>query len=313
MILDRDLYRTVLIDPAIDHAVDKLTIVSGYASASMLSRHRDELREEYAIDPSIDLTIGMAPTDGIANAQHSVYQVLQGTSRQKINCRYLTGSSSVHAKVYVWSREGNPVVAFSGSANYTHSGFRRGDRIEAMSEVDADSAYDFCRRIHRQSRLCLFESISDLVQFHEPRAILRSSIEVPRVGDQVHLPLIDRRTGATPRRSGLNWGQRPGRDPNQAYISIPSRIYSSNFFPPREERFVVQTDDGATMMFVRAQDNGKALHTPESNSLIGSYLRRRLNVPSGEYVTRAHLDRYGRTDVTMIRTDEETYFLDFST
>lgn len=315
MIIDRDLYRTVLIEPALDHAVDKLTIVSGYATASMLSGHRDDLREQYAADPTIDLTIGMAPTDGIANAQHSAYQFLQGEPHQKINCRYLIGNSSVHAKVYVWSKKGSPVVAFSGSANYTNSGFHRGNRVEAMSEVDADSAYAFCRKIHRQTRLCLFESISDLVRFHDPRTILRSSVEVPGAGDRVRLPLIVQRTGETHRKAGLNWGQRPehSREPDQAYIPIPARIYRSNFFPAIGERFVVQTDDGETMIFVRAQQNGKALHTPASNSLIGSYMRQRLNVPSGEYVTRAHLDHYGRTDVTIVRTDEETYFLDFST
>lgn len=312
MIIDKDLYRTVLINPSSNHDVDKLTIISGYASASMLSHHRDDLLEQ-ATEPTIDLTIGMAPTDGIASAQHNAYQLLQGESSRKINCRYFTGSTSVHAKVYVWSQKGNPVIAFAGSANYTHSGFRRGDRIEAMSEVDANSAFAFCRRIHRQSQLCLFESISELVEFHEPRVTLRSSIEVPRVGDRVRLPLV-KRNGETPSRSGLNWGQRPeeNREPNQAYISIPSRIYRTDFFPPIGARFVVQTDDGETMIFVRAQQHGKALHTPVSNSLIGTYMRRRLKVPSGECVTRTHLDRYGRTDVTMIRIDEETYFLDFS-
>ncbi len=303
----------MLIDPARNHDVDKLTIISGFASASMLSQHRDELYEQCGVEPKIDLTIGMVPTDGLSSAQHNHFQHLQGKFRNKINCRYCVGGSSVHAKVYVWSLGDHPVVAYSGSANYTHSGFGREDRIEAMSEVDANSALTFCRKIHRQSRLCLFKSISNLVQFHDSRTLLRSGIDTPRAGNYVRLPLVDQKTGKTPLRSGLNWGQRSGRDPNQAYLAIPSRIYKTGFFPPTGERFVAQTDDGETMLFVRAQENGKALHTPDSNSVLGLYMRRRLKVPSGKFVTRSHLDRYGRTDVTVFRIDENTYFLDFST
>lgn len=66
------------------------------------------------------------------------------------------------------------------------------------------------------------------------------------------------------------------------------------------------------MIFVRAQQSGKAHENPESNRITDAYIRRRLNLGSVECVTRKHLERYGRTDVTPTRTDEETYFLDFS-
>ena len=311
MIIEKDRYQRVLIGPLNDYHVDKLTIVSGYASASMLSRHRSDLLEQDT-DPRIDLTIGMAPSEGIASAQHNAYRSLQKRSKN-VNCRYYIGSSAVHAKVYVWSHQDNPIVAFAGSANYTHSGFRRGDRIETMAEVDAESAYAFCKRIHNQSRLCLFDSISDLVHFHKPHIALRSSIGVPRVGETVRLSLLDSRSSETHKKSGLNWGHRDHRNRNEAYLPVPKKIYETGFFPPIGDRFIVQTDDRKTMIFVRAQQGGKALETPESNSIIGEYMRRRLNLKSGEYVTREHLELYGRTDVTMIRIDEETYFLDFST
>jgi len=34
-----------------------------------------------------------------------------------------------------------------------------------------------------------------------------------------------------PFRSGLNWGQRPGRQLDQRYLGIPANIQRSNFFP----------------------------------------------------------------------------------
>ena len=122
-----------------------------------------------------------------------------------------------------------------------------------MTQVSAESAIEFCRKIHEGSQLCLVESIGDFIQVHDPKTHLRLGIEVPRVGESVRLTLFIKQTGETPRRSGLNWGQRPGRDPNQAYIPIPNFIYKSDFFPPIGERFIVQTDDGESMELVRAQ------------------------------------------------------------
>lgn len=311
MIIDEDLFDIVLLNPLSKHNADKLTIVSGYASASMLSQHLAELND-LGENPTIDLTIGMASTGGIASAQHDAYLRLHQQSDQNVRCRYYTKNSSVHAKVYVWSRRKQPVVAYAGSANYTHSGFRRGNRIEAMTEVSAKSASEFCRKIHQGSQLCLMDSIRDCVQVHEPTTIIRSSFEVPLIGESVRLSLLIKKTNDTPERSGLNWGQRPDRNPNEAYIPIPSKIYNTGFFPPTGERFIVQTDDHETMEFVRAQANGKGLETPESNSILGEYFRRRIGVDSGGYVTRKNLDQYGRTDVKFTKIDEETFFLDFS-
>lgn len=51
--------------------------------------------------------------------------------------------------------------------------------------------------------------------------------------NKVILMLLEKRTGEVPARSGLNWGQRPehGRNSNQAYLNIPSKIGSSDFSP----------------------------------------------------------------------------------
>ena len=48
----------------------------------------------------------------------------------------------------------------------------------------------------------------------------------------VTLPLITgkKEKQRVPYRSGLNWGQRPGRNENQAYLSVPSEIQKLNFF-----------------------------------------------------------------------------------
>lgn len=119
------------------------------------------------------------------------------------------------------------------------------------------------------------------------------------------------RTGIVPERSGLNWGQRPRRNSNEAYIAIPIQNTRDGFFPPIGQPFNVTTDSGHTMTLVRCQQQGKALQSLPHNYLLGLYFRERLGIASGEPVTKAHLLRYGRTDIEMIRYDFTQYHLNF--
>lgn len=130
----------------------------------------------------------------------------------------------------------------------------------------------------------------------------------------VTLPLTTKRAGqvVVPQRSGLNWGQRPGREPNQAYLSVPVEIQRSGFFPDRGEAFIIECDDGYTIKCVRSQDNGKAIESPTDNSIIGNYFRSRLGVRPGHMVTFAHLQAYGRTSVDVHYRNDHLYYLDFS-
>jgi hypothetical protein len=45
---------------------------------------------------------------------------------------------------------------------------------------------------------------------------------------------------------------------------------------------------------------------------MGEYLRQRLNVPLGQPVQRHHLNRYGRTDITVSLLGNGIYSCDFS-
>ena len=132
--------------------------------------------------------------------------------------------------------------------------------------------------------------------------------------DYVTLPLTIKRGGnyIVPQRSGLNWGQRPGREANQAYLAVPVSIQKSGFFPERGEYFIMECDDGFKFKCVRSQANGKALETPSDNSIIGSYFRARLGVRSGHMVTIDHLARYGRTSIDIHYQNDFLYHLDFS-
>ena len=115
-----------------------------------------------------------------------------------------------------------------------------------------------------------------------------------------------------PDRSGLNWGQRPGRNPDQAYLHINSEIQKSNFFPKTGVKFKVKCDDGEEIIMVRAQQNGKALQSSDDNSIMGKYFRKRIGLKVGSIVTLSDLLRYGRDSVEFKKLDEAEYFMDFS-
>ena len=103
-----------------------------------------------------------------------------------------------------------------------------------------------------------------------------------------------------------------GREPNQAYIPLSSKVYRGDFFPARGHHFTLHTDDGQVIICARRQDNGKALHSTENNSIIGEYFRRRLGVPLGKPVAKADLKKYGRFDIVFYKIDDDNYYMDFS-
>lgn len=128
---------------------------------------------------------------------------------------------------------------------------------------------------------------------------------------RISLVVTVRGSERVPDRSGLNWGQRAGRNANQAYLPISADDQRSGFFPGAGEAFSVECDDGFVLTLVRAQQNGKALETPNNNALLGEYFRRRLNVRLGNPVALRHLHEYGRTSVDIFRSRTEGYLLDF--
>ena len=115
---------------------------------------------------------------------------------------------------------------------------------------------------------------------------------------------------------GLNWGQRPGREPNQAYIQLPIEVYRSDFFPKKPQRFKIYADGNEEFVFTRAQktEEGSALQTTD-NSLLGKYLRTRLGVAPGQKITLEDILRYGCTEITFFKISSDAdilYYMDFS-
>ncbi len=324
--LTERLFDTVLIDP-VKQSADTLYIVSGYASATMVYKHLHSLAK-YKKDIKIELIVGMVVRDGISAKDHESFQgLVSDKDKGLISCRYVAYGPAVHSKTFAWYSNDNPKVAFTGSANYTQSAFSN-SRMEAMIEHDADLSRDYFDLIRQNTVDCTDSQVSQRIAIHdEPGYSMKMAEEVGETGETERLFALEAlmklpnrrvsllsRNGLLPKRSGLNWGQRPeaGREPNQAYIRLSKEIYKSDFFPKRGDQFTMITDDGKTLVCVRAQDNSKAIHTSDNNSHMGRYFRYRLGLPEGSLVEKHHLEQYSRTDVDFYKIDEETYYMDFS-
>lgn len=319
--LANDLFDKILMDP-ITSGADQLCVVSGYATAAMAFHHLQAGQKKLG-KFSVRLIVGMCPNDGLSMSNHKGFQALANVDFKGVfKCSYVVAPPAVHSKAYVWLREGRPVRAFVGSANYTQTAFGKAQR-ELLVSCDARLAYQYFRSLDSDCVFCNHADVDDMVtvyadKMHRPKRRRGVIARVPPSQNVTGLEYVDvsllDRHGSLPQRSGLNWGQRPEvhREPNQAYIRLPASVYSTAFFPATGMHFTLLTDDGKVLICTRAQANGKAIHTPHNNSLIGEYFRNRLGLATGARVRDEDLALYGRNTIRFYKIDDETYFMDFS-
>jgi hypothetical protein len=323
--ITENLFDTLLVDPAIQEGANKLYVISGYATSAMAFHHFENLRQRGS-EIQVQLIVGMCGQDGLSKSNHRGFQqLMESELAGNFECSYLVDTIPVHSKVYAWYRDDIPVCAFTGSANYTQRAFGKGQG-EAMATSDPERGLEYFQGLLPNTIYCVHTEAEDFVQIYNDKYFARQrreaaqqenrNVAAPVVStlaglESVRISLLAR-GGDVGRISGLNWGQRPGRNPNQAYIGIPAAIARSGFFPKRKEHFTVLTDDSKVLICTVAQDNNKAIETPQNNSLFGEYFRNRLGLANGAFVNLADLQRYGRTDVDFYKIDEETYYMDFS-
>lgn len=313
-----EMREKILFEP-LSLGADTLRIISGYSAHTMASWHINEIHERFGTEPEIELTVGMCMRDMLFRPVHEGFKAVMN-ERADFVCRYITGGVPVHTKLYLWKKDGKPFRAFTGSANYTQPAFFGRNR-EAMAECDPDEADYYLDSLEADSMPCTHPDIEKhIIITDRPKKIIRPGTEHEKLSsrsvqsldvESVSIRLVDRK-GKVPERSGLNWGQREGRDRSQAYLSVPADIARSDFFPERGIYFTALTDDNTSLTLNRGQDNGKGITTPLNNAELGRYLRKRLGVHDGAFVTRKNLDAYGRTDITFYKLDDEQYFMDFS-
>ena len=311
---DSDLENKVLLQP-VKEGANELRILSAYASPSMVAWHINALKKLELSPVSIELIVGMCPFDGLNEVQHKGFQKLSNESTEQLisfNCKYVYKSPPVNSKLFLWLKNGVPYKAFTGSANYTLKAFSI-DCGEFMTECNIEEATSYYNSVEARSIFCDDNEVENYIRIYKDAPVNNYELQQMNstVGTKCSLSLISK-TGEVARTSGLNWGQREGRDPNQAYIPLPANIAKSGFFPLNKRHFTVVTDDSECFIMRVEQDGNKAITTPRDNAELGRYIRGRLLVEEGAPVRRKHLLQYGRTEITFTKIDDEHFFMDFS-
>lgn len=343
-----DLENIVLLNPAkkSNFGCSRLKIVTGFTDTERISTHLLSLCDGikagiYPNNMAVDIILGMTQGSGLTAKKHNgivrTIKELNGIngSRQRympsISCRYIYKGKNTHTKLYVWENDDEiPYIAFNGSANYSMQAFHY--RRECMSLCDPVAGLNYFNSLLDDTIDCLDYTIQE-------REALRNTARIPDEYDDpdskdysyystkepvpngvLKVSLLTAK-GEVGYGSGINWGIRPNgtkRDKDQAYIPYNTRDKRAGFFPdrvnPEDENcplFRVVTKDAGTFHMRMAQAGNKALHTAESNAILGKWIRHRLGVPSGTFVTKQMLENYGRTYVTFKKYADGTYSLDF--
>ena len=321
-LISENLFERVLLEPA-KRGARELFVVSGYASASMVTKHFEVVSKELSIDLSIDLHIGMSGRDGLSrNTLLGLQAIPRPIGERSFNCSLSVRGESNHSKIYVWCDDSGPKEAFLGSSNYTQLGFGISESStrhkEVCVEVDPIASFDYVMSAAQGGISYKSPDISNFIDLFDEHIDARDkedelkSEQTPQIF--VDLPLVMSRPsdqGEVHQKSGLNWGQREGRNPDQAYIPVPSTIAKANFFPEKGVHFQVVTDDGEAFFCTVAQDGNKAIETPSDNSILGKYFRKRLGLPSGAFIEKSHLDNFGSNMVRFYKDADESYRLSF--
>lgn len=319
-------------------ACNRLKIVTAFTDVERISSHLIKLfdgrNKEYVTDIKVDIILGMTKGAGLTQKKHnkicSMIKRLNSVSGMpKIACRYIVEGKQVHSKVYVWCKGNKAVEAYNGSANYTMNAFFV--RRECMDLCDAKEANRYYKNLLPDTIDCFDEQIKEKISF-STRKNVEDDIAATNLEnlsweqyesiqpiDSIEVSLLKADGSDTGYGSGVNWGIRKNgykRNRNQAYIPYNTADQKKDFFPKANEYgkypvFKVVTKDYDAFYMRQAQANGKALETPESNAIIGEWIRQKLGVPDGTYITKQMLEDAGGTKVVFKKYEDGVYTLEY--
>lgn len=166
----------------------------------------------------------------------------------------------------------------------------------------------------------------------------------------VDLPLYSEHNNEVPEKSGLNWGNPNGKGHTalgDAYIPIPSKLEKelTDFFPPLKPNYSfskkklsdpieilwddgmvmqaslegkhnIKMSDGSTITYPKQissySDQTTADIKYSSKSILGRYIRNRMNIDLNHIITLDDLLNYGRKTITFTKISDGVYSADFS-
>ena len=281
-----NLYNKVF-DADID--ADNLVIISGYVGPAIV---QDLKKLPY----EINLYVGMYG-NVISSILHK--SLLKSDKMDNVNIYYT--NILVHAKCYIWFKNGQIIKALIGSANFSTSGLMT-PKKEVLGDIPCES-YDemlvyikliqslsYSVRDYSGVERNVIRFTDDVTQTINDKEVEISLLATRGSGNQTNIIGIGTNPGDVHAGAGLNWGFSNGMPkPNDAYIKIPREQIQNNplMFPPKSndinDPIDVIWDDGTEMKMllegnqtVDEIDYPKQISTYKSKKELGIYLRRRI-------------------------------------
>ena len=141
-----DLTNKILFEP-LQSGMDELSILSAYATPNMLSQYIKNLFHKTASPIKINLIVGMVPFDNLSVSVHEGFQQIVSSDLphevSAVQCSYVIDKPAEHSNLFIWSRQGQPQAAFSGSANLVQRYVVGNHRRELMMQCDQAGASEY--------------------------------------------------------------------------------------------------------------------------------------------------------------------------
>lgn len=319
-------------------ACNHLKIITAFTDVERISSHLIKLydgrNKEYVSGIKIDIILGMIKGAGLTQKKHKkicslIKRLNSVAGMPRITCNYIVEGKQVHSKVYVWCKGRKAIKAFNGSANYTMNAFFV--RRECMDSCDPEAANRYFKSLLLDTINCFDKTVKEKVSFSSKKNV-EEDIDNTNLEnlswehyqnvepvDTLEVSLLKADGSDTGYGSGVNWGIRKNgykRNRNQAYIPYNMADHKEGFFPSINSCgvypvFKVVTKDYDAFYMRQAQANGKALETPESNAIIGEWIRHKLGIPDGMYITKQMLEEYGKTKVLFKKYRDGIYTVEY--
>lgn len=321
---------------------DELIIISGYLGPAPLQR-LSELK-----NIKVTVIAGMYQNGIDARLLNSLENI--NNSNKSLTIKF--SNLEVHSKIYIWKKHGKTLSALIGSANFSSNGLRtdyRESLADATRDTfnPLDKYFQFI--LDHSSESVSVKKKQDVIDFNVIANVPKVNHE--KIKYSVDIPLYDAHN-EVPTASGLNWGlarlaiNKAHTSVGDAYIRLPKDILQTNqaLVKPYNSDFVQTSgkkrnsdpieliwDDGNVMeaslegsqtfngLNYPKQLSSYSSKTPFLNgekiskkSILGRYLRKRMNIGVDDLITMNTLKSYGRSTITLSLIEEGVYYADFS-
>ncbi|MGC6518047.1 MAG: restriction endonuclease PLD domain-containing protein [Candidatus Puniceispirillaceae bacterium] len=286
-----------------------------------------------------DIIYGCFQRSHLSMQEHNKYRAYSDS----LNVNVYYKQRYNHSKIYMWFKEGQPVDAIAGSANFSANGLF-GQDDETLFDIASSEFNDLSELMASAlsgSTSCLHFDHSYFEQNKLDKAKTPQKQNFRYEILSANPPKVRLFLGDKPNhvheKSALNWGHgnaHVGKD--CAYIPIVTGLISDmpEMFPNhsrndrqgsgqghRNKGEIADAifDDGEVIslsfegvQYVNDQAVFKQLTSWPKNNILGRYLRQRLGLASDEKITYSHLQSYGRDTIDITKIRDDLFEFDFS-